>query len=136
MTSKDLLVLDPANNEGYGSARPPCGRDDEVARIVRQVEGPSEFSEAKHAFGHGHGTVLSAFAERMATLAAREGSLQALRDGMSAEQLALAVLGDVRDSLPVLSLLFRALGYPGNGSAWSSDRWRLWPLRRTANHER
>ncbi len=81
-----------------------------------KVEGPSEFSEAQHAFGHGHGTVLSAFAERMATLAAREGSLQALRDGMSAEQWALAVLGDVRDSLPVLSLLFRALGYPGTVS--------------------
>jgi hypothetical protein len=43
-----------------------------------------------------------------ASLAVRETSLKALREGLSAEQLALAVVGDYRDSLPVLSLLFRS----------------------------
>lgn len=103
-----LFVLDPTNNEGYGSARLPCVRDGEIASIVRRIEGPEDFGEAKQTLGHGHGSVLSAFAERMASLAVREKSREALRDGLSAEQLALAVVGDYRDSLPALSLLFRA----------------------------
>lgn len=108
MDAAALLVLDPTNNEGYGSARLPCVRDEEIAGVVRRIEGPGDFGEAKHVLGHGHGTVLSAFAERMASLAVREKSREALRDGLSAEQLALAVVGDYRDSLPALTLLFRA----------------------------
>jgi hypothetical protein len=108
MDASALSVLDPANNEGYGSARLPCGRDDEIAKLVRQIQGLEDFDDAKRALSEEHGTVLSAFAERMASLAVRATSLKALREGLSAEQLALAVVGDYRDSLPVLSLLFRA----------------------------
>jgi len=108
MDSIALSVLDPANNEGYGSARLPNGRDEEIATLIRQIHGPSEFAEAKRALSSGHGTVLSAFAERMASFAVRGTSLQSLREGLAAEQLALAVVGDYRDSLPALSLLFRA----------------------------
>ena len=108
MDASALSVLDPANNEGYGSARLPCGRDLEVAELVRQIQGPKDFDDAKEALSHAHGTVLSVFAERMASLAVRNMSLKTLREGLFAEQLALAVVGDYRDSLPVLSLLFRA----------------------------
>jgi len=103
-----LSLLDSANNEGYGSARLPSVRDEEIAAFVRQIDGPGPFAQAKDALGQGHGVVLSAFAERMASLAVRTGSRQSLRDGLSAAQLALAVAGDSRDSLPGLSLLFRA----------------------------
>ena len=105
---RDLSVLDPANNEGYGTARLPCGRDEEIASVVRRIDGPSTFEEAKRSLSHGHGTVLSAFAERMSSLSVRTGSMPVLREGLIAEQLALTLVSDQRDSLPVLSLLFRA----------------------------
>lgn len=103
-----LSLLDSANNEGYGSSRLPCVRDEEIAAFVGQIDGPGPFAQAKDVLGQVHGVVLSAFAERMASLAVRTGSRQSLRDGLSAAQLALAVAGDSRDSLPALTLLFRA----------------------------
>jgi hypothetical protein len=108
MDARALSLLDSANNEGYGNARLPCMRDEEIAGVVRLIDGPEAFVHAKAALGHGHGAVLAAFAERMASLAVRTRSLQSLRDGLGAEQLSLAVIGDSRDSLPGLSLLFRA----------------------------
>ena len=101
-------LLDPANNEGYGSARLPCARDEEIAGIVRQIDGPEEFDQVKRGLGHVHAVVLAAFAERMASWSVRSGSEESLRDGLRAQQLALTLAIDKRDALPVSSLLFRA----------------------------
>ncbi len=108
MDAADLEALDPANNAGYGNARLPCGRDEEIAAFVRLIDGPEAFDEVRGALGDGHGRVLTAFAERMASLSVRTGSLTVLREGLSAAQLALALVDDYRDTLPVLSLLYRA----------------------------
>lgn len=106
--SEALAFLDGANNEGYGPTRVPSKRDEEISAVVRQIDGPDAFVRTRDALDEGHGRVLSAFAERMASLAVRTGSRRTLRDGLMAAQLALAVVGDARDSLPALSLLFRA----------------------------
>lgn len=108
MDPNELTILDPMNNEGYGTARLPCPRDGEIASLVGQIEGPKDFADVKNALEPRHGEVLSAFAERMASFGVRTGSMDPLQHGLVAVQLAFAVIGDHRDSQPVLSLLFRA----------------------------
>ena len=108
MDAESLAFLDPANYVGYGPTPLPSKRDEEISAFVRQIDGPAAFARTRDALDDGKGNVLAAFAERMASLAVRTGSRQTLRDGLMAAQLALAVVGDPRDSLPALSLLFRA----------------------------
>ncbi len=104
----DLEILDPRGNEGYGTDRLPNRRDLEIAGLITRVHGVSEFRAVSHELSKDHATVLSAFAERMASLAVRERSASFLWDCLRAEQLALRIAGDSRDTLPVLSLAYRA----------------------------
>lgn len=95
----DLSFLDPANNEGYGNWPLPCARDKEVAAFVRVLtQADAERPHARYV------PVLVAFAERMATLARREGSPERLRIGLAAAGLA-SCTGDQHEPMLVLPLL-------------------------------
>ena len=96
----DLSVLDPENNEGYGNWPLPCHRDGELRDLVTTLTAQRERPADAHA------PVVRAFAERMATLARREASVDQLRSGLDAAAL-VSLAGDVREGLLILPLLWR-----------------------------
>jgi hypothetical protein len=96
-------VLDPANNAGYGTWRLPAVRDTEIADRVRELLA----SRPVPSLDPGRVAVLSAFAERMATLARRTGSVDRLRAGLDAMVLAHLGAAD-RDAVVPLALLWRS----------------------------
>jgi hypothetical protein len=96
-------VLDPANNAGYGTWRLPAVRDTEIADRVAGLLGQRPLPTLEP----GPVAVLSAFAERMATLARRTGDADHLRAGLDA--MVLAHLGTAdRDAVIPLALLWRS----------------------------
>lgn len=99
----DEDVLDPANNAGYGTWRLPAVRDteiqDRVAELLRQRPVPALHPDRV--------AVLSAFAERMATLARRTADVSRVRAGLDAMVLAHAGTAD-RDAVIPLALLWRS----------------------------
>ncbi len=97
----DLDLLEPSSNEGYGNWPLPCHRDSEVEGLVPLLVADRPPLERRHA------QVLLAFAERTASLARIEGSIERLRSGISAAALAAAI-GDARDALLVLPLLWKS----------------------------
>lgn len=98
-----LDVLEPAQNEGYGGRKLPCTRDEEIAHVVEAL---SRGRATDEDLGPPHAHVLGVFAERMATLARRQGSPSDLKLGL--EALALAErLGDSREALLVMPLLWK-----------------------------
>lgn len=103
-------ALDPSANAGYLHWPLPGPRDDEIRTLVTALVTagvPVAGLSGEHA------TVLSAFAERMATLAVRQGSTESLTPGLHAAAVALAAADDRRDVLPVLALLYRAAELTG-----------------------
>jgi hypothetical protein len=96
-------VLDPANDAGYGTWRLPAVRDTEIADRVAALLGQRPLPPLEP----GPVAVLSAFAERMATLARRTGDADRLRAGLDA--MVLAHLGTAdRDAIVPLALLWRS----------------------------
>ncbi len=126
-------ALDPSANAGYLHWPLPGPRDDEIRDLVAALVGAGPGGAGPGgavAGGSGtaggvaagspaaglsgeHATVLSAFAERMATLAVRQGATEPLTPGLHAAAVALAAADDRRDVLPVLALLYRAAELTG-----------------------
>lgn len=100
----DFGILEPDENEGYGSWHLPSARDEEIADLVRSLLGGDRTTEG---LGRQHAPVLRVFAERMATLARRETSLERLRVGLDALALASS-LGDSREALLIMPLLWKS----------------------------
>lgn len=103
----DILEIDA--NRGYGRKRIPVERDFEINQLY------DEFAAATQAerddfcsrLGPSHAAVLRAFAERMASFAVREGSVEPLRRAL----FALAVGGaadDAREAIMILPLIHRS----------------------------
>ncbi len=95
-------VLDPANNAGYGTWRLPAVRDGEIADRVASLLAQRPLP----VLDPGRVAVLSAFAERMATLARRTGDAGRLRAGLDAMVLGHGGAAD-RDAVVPLALLWR-----------------------------
>ncbi len=105
---RDLAILEPDDNEGYGNWPLPCQRDMEIESLVRLLVADRPGDLRPH-----QSVVLLSFAERMASLARKERSVDRLRSGIRAAALAGAV-GDAREGLLVLPLLWRTASALGN----------------------
>jgi hypothetical protein len=102
-------ILDIDANHGYGPQPIPVERDSQIAELLESyVSAPEgERDDFRGRLGERHVSVLWAFAERMASLAVREGSAQPLRQSL----LALALAGDrhdVREGIMILPLVYRS----------------------------
>ena len=102
----DYSILEP--RVGYGHEILPCSLDMQIQEIMAGIANGEEFARVRSALPRNAGEVLDTFAERMASLAVRNGSLRDLRDGLLAVQLALMLTDDHREVLPAVSLLQRA----------------------------
>jgi len=101
---RNIEILEPDENEGYGQWKLPCSRDEEIAEVVLELsQGRMEGRQLSERYA----PVLRAFAERMANLARRHESARDLRLGLDA--LAIAVLlGESREAILIMPLLWRS----------------------------
>lgn len=102
----DLGALRLENNHGYGTWPLPCPRDGEIADLLPSLLGGAA------GLRDGGAQVLLAFAERMASLARVERSVDRLRRGLDAAGLAISA-PDAREALLVLPLLWRTAAVLG-----------------------
>jgi hypothetical protein len=105
--SVNILEIDA--NHGYGPKRIPVERDSQIAKLLDDyVSAPQgERDDFRRGLNWRHAPVLGAFAERMASVAVREHSVQPLRQAL----LALALVGDrddVREGIMILPLVYRS----------------------------
>ena len=98
-----LKKLASEYTHGYGSSPLPCQIDEEVESLVDVVTGDDE-ARTLLEMNETHGFVLLAYAERMASLAVRENSVDILSKGMAALGIASRLIY-VKESLPVLALI-------------------------------
>ena len=91
----------------YGPAPLPDPRDEAPRRFVDALGDESQVRSAVPHLDADRAGTLAAFAERMASLAVRRQDRRALQAGLIAAALALPH-NDPRDTLPALSLLYRA----------------------------
>ncbi len=112
-----FAALDPRNGKGYGRREIPCPKDGDIQAFVRSIRNAEDFASALPLQPSGSWRVLNAFAERIASLAVRRQDVRDLRDGLMAIQLALSLTDDPRETLPALSLLFRAYEMIGKDPA-------------------
>jgi hypothetical protein len=108
----DLHVLDADANRGYLPMTIPIARDREIGQVLSQVVAERGISNLARSLQNGRELVLRAFAERMASLAVRNGDLESLRLGLIA--LLLSSRGpDLRDSIAVVPLFYDAIARLG-----------------------
>jgi hypothetical protein len=103
----ELDILDPELNEGYLNQQLPSSRDREIVSLLNAATQSGQLEDLSHLLERPQSAVLLAFAERMASLAARTSDRDALRSGLLAAAVA-TVASDVRDALLVLPLLWRS----------------------------
>jgi catechol 2,3-dioxygenase-like lactoylglutathione lyase family enzyme len=104
-----------ARNHGYADAPIPTARDQELgARLEALIAGAAaERDAAASRLGPAYTATLLAFAERMATTAARERQGRPALLGLVALGLGWREAADVRDAVPVLGLLHDAAARAG-----------------------
>jgi hypothetical protein len=101
-------ILEPGNNVGYGSKDLPCARDGQIRDLILELVRNVSFERVTELVPHGADRVLSAFAERAASLTVRHHDERELRAGLFAVAFALSLSDDPRDVLPAVALLYRA----------------------------
>ncbi|MFG2055215.1 hypothetical protein ACGFI9_14410 [Micromonospora sp. NPDC048930] len=101
-------VLEPARNVNYGREELPSPKDHRIRELLAAAASRATFTEVRDCLPPKADQVLGAFAERAASLAVRERSMDDLRTGLFAAALAQAASADERDVLPALALLYRA----------------------------
>lgn len=102
-----LAILAVERNRGYGTWPLPHERDFAIARLVEQLARQRPTSPPRSLLEPEHGQVLTAFAERMASLAVRTRSRDTLRLGLVAAGLAYPVY-EWREVTLVMPLLWRS----------------------------
>jgi hypothetical protein len=124
MSTMDIpsALRDTRTAVGYGPRKIPAPLDQEIAAFVRNVSAADSFVAALNELDHRSARVLTAFAERMASLAIRHQDGRTLRDGLIACALAISRTDDPREVLPVFSLLFRAAEMIGDDPVAEFDR--------------
>ncbi|WTW98571.1 hypothetical protein OG216_36855 [Streptomycetaceae bacterium NBC_01309] len=103
--------------ENYLPTPMPSARDRRIGEFVGRVRTEADYRAAAGALSGSRETVLCAFAERMATLAVREGAAERIIAGLRATMLS-AAREDLRDAVIALALL----GYSTNALGLSVDR--------------
>jgi hypothetical protein len=108
MTSPSTGILEPKNNIGYGREDLSCARDDQIRKLILDLTQSRSFEEVTRLVPRYADRVLSAYAERAASLAVRRQDDAELRAGLIAAAIALALTDDQREVLPAVALLYRA----------------------------
>jgi hypothetical protein len=105
-----IARLDDKQFNGYLLIRLPSELDDVVARVVAayQSSSPAEQATLIGAVSGRVAGVLSCYGQRMASIAVRSRSEDALRSGLMAVGMGIAKLDDWRDSLYPLAALNHA----------------------------
>lgn len=102
----DYSVL--KSRAGYGLEPLPCSVDVQIQGLMQSIRSGEDFTRVASEVPRNTWGMLSAFAERMASLAVRSGSISDIRDGLVAAQLSLILTDDFREVLQSVSLLYRA----------------------------
>jgi len=100
-------ILEPGANEGYLPLPIPAKRDFEISTLLREVIEQEQLVRFKRLILEGHGLVLMAFAERMASAAVRNHDQEALRLGLIALLLSWQA-ADSREPLAICPLFYDA----------------------------
>lgn len=105
-----LISLASDRTHGYGRRPIPDAVDSEVRGLVNGLRDadPGTRDALLSLMTEHHGSVLLAFAERMASLAVRSRDPQFLRDGLGALAFGSRLV-DSREAVLILSLVYRSL---------------------------
>ena len=107
-----MEMLEEARNAGYGPQPVPAPRDRDIEALLHAELSSGRIDVLRSLVDARHEATLRAFAERMATLAVREGSGRPVELGLVALSLAGLDRG-ARESVMVLALLFDAVKRTG-----------------------
>jgi len=102
-------------NRGYVDGAIPSGRDQQIDAYLERLTslGAGAREQAADALGPAYTATFLAYAERMATLAARAGAERPARLGVLAVALTWRGSDDVRPAIPLLGLLYDAVKRAG-----------------------
>ena len=103
----ELAILEPDRNVNYGRDGLPSVRDGEIRDLLLRMDSVG-FDRVASLVPPGGDRVLTAFAERAASIAVRHQDARELRVGILAAAIAQATTDDAREPLPALALLHRA----------------------------
>jgi hypothetical protein len=106
--ASSIAILEPRKNVGYGREDVPCARDGQIRDLVLELADNASFEQVSGLVPRDADRVLTAFAERAASIAVRGKDERELRAGLLAAALALSLSDDERDVLPAVALLYRA----------------------------
>ena len=106
MLDRTLEKLASECTHGYGPSPLPNQIDEEVESLVHAVASDGE-TDPLTKMNETHGFVLLAYAERMASLAVRENSVDTLSKGLVALRIASKLIY-VKEALPVLALMYNS----------------------------
>ncbi|MEU6371829.1 hypothetical protein [Streptomyces sp. NPDC046909] len=111
---RSFAILAPDKNVNYGRQELPSARDGQIRDLLLGVTEEVGFDRIKNLMPRYADQVLSAFAERAASIAVRHQDARELRAGLLAAAIANSITGDEREALPALALLHRAAEMIGN----------------------
>jgi len=102
-------ILETNLNRAYGREPIPVERDFEINELLDALEAasPEERADFCGRLGATHAPVLRAYAERMASFAVRERSVEPLRRALSALALG-GFADDEREAIMILPLVYRS----------------------------
>jgi hypothetical protein len=105
--ASSIAILEPRNNVGYRREDVPCARDGQIRDLLLELADNASFEQVSGLVPRDADRVLTAFAERAASIAVRGKDERELRAGLLAAALALSLSDDERDVLPAVALLYR-----------------------------
>jgi hypothetical protein len=107
-SSLNLDILEPSLNIAYLPQPIPVSRDREIFDLLSRAIADNHVARFRGAIKEGHANVLSAFSERMASMAVRQKDLDVLSRGLVALLLAWRET-DSKESLPIMALYCDAI---------------------------
>jgi hypothetical protein len=114
---QSLAILEPGRNKNYCRDELASARDGRIRDLLLDVADGAPFDEVAVFVPRAGDRVLTAFAERAASIAVRHQDARELRAGIFAVVLAQAITDDPRDPLPAVALLYRAAEMIGHDPA-------------------
>ncbi|TMR96586.1 hypothetical protein [Nonomuraea basaltis] len=108
LQERSFTILEPRRNINYGRDELPSARDGQIRDLLFEVVDGEAFDQAAVFVPRAGDRVLTAFAERAASIAVRHQDARELRAGILAVAIAQTITDDPRDPLPAMALLYRA----------------------------
>jgi len=105
--ASSIAILEPRNNVGYRREDVPCARDGQIRDLLLELADNASFEQVSGLVPRDADRVLTAFAERAASIAVRGKDERELRAGLLAAAVALSLSDDERYVLPAVALLYR-----------------------------